>query len=67
MSLTSSYEPQSNDQVEPLNEEIGHYLRSYCSLEQHEWCEFLQWVEYAQNPLQHYSTGFTLFQCVLGF
>lgn len=53
--------PQSSGQVECLNQEIGTYLRHYCSQEQHRWAEFLLWAEYAQNSLTHSSTGMTPF------
>ncbi|KAK3548954.1 hypothetical protein QTP70_021664 [Hemibagrus guttatus] len=45
VSLSSGYHPQSNGQAERLNQEIGCFLRSYCSREQHRWSEFLPWAE----------------------
>src|SRR4029434_8070661 len=48
VSLTSGHHPQSNGQVERLNQELGRYLRSYCGDRQGDWCRFLPWAEYAQ-------------------
>ena len=67
VSLTSGHHPQSNGQVERLNQEIGRFLRCYCGDRQNDWCRFLPWAEYAQNSLKHSSSGLTPFQCFLGF
>ncbi|KAK3536173.1 hypothetical protein QTP70_032726 [Hemibagrus guttatus] len=37
VSLSSGYHPQSNGKAEHLNQEIGRFLRSYCSREQQWW------------------------------
>ncbi|KAK3557186.1 hypothetical protein QTP70_024684, partial [Hemibagrus guttatus] len=46
VSLSSGDHPQSNGQAEHLNQEIGQFLRTYCSREQQRWSEFLPWAEY---------------------
>lgn len=63
VSLTSGYHPESNGQVERLNQEL---LRSYCSQNQQDWSRYLMWAEYTQNSLRKPSTDLTLFQCILG-
>ncbi|KAL0199134.1 hypothetical protein M9458_007674, partial [Cirrhinus mrigala] len=67
VSLTSGYHPESNGQVERLNQELTRFLRSYCHTNQSDWSRYLLWAEYAQNSLRKPSTGLTPFQCVLGF
>ncbi len=67
VSLTSGYHPQANGQVERLNQELTHFLRSYCHRNQADWSCYIIWAEYAQNSLRKPATGLNPFQCVLGF
>lgn len=53
ISVTSGYHPQANGQVERANQEVGRFLRAYCSSSQENWARFLPWAEYAQNSLRH--------------
>ncbi|KAK3508923.1 hypothetical protein QTP70_013746 [Hemibagrus guttatus] len=43
VSLSSGYHPQSNGQAERLSQEIGRFLRTYCSREQHRWTAAVPW------------------------
>ncbi len=67
VSLTSGYHPESNGQVERLNQELIRFLRSYCYNNHNDWSRYLIWAEYAQNSLRKTATGLTPFQCILGF
>ncbi|KAI2647695.1 Transposon Tf2-11 polyprotein [Labeo rohita] len=55
----------TNGQTGKKIQELGRYLRAYCSEDQHSWSRFLPWAEYAQNSLRQDTAGLTPFQCVL--
>ncbi len=56
VSHTSGYHPQANGLVERLNQELTHFLRSYCHRNQADWSRYLLWSEYAQNSLRKPAT-----------
>lgn len=65
--ITQGYHPQANNQVDRQNQEIGRFLRTFCSQNQSDWSRYVPWVEYTQNSLRHSATNLTPFQCVLGY
>ncbi|KAI2645103.1 Transposon Ty3-G Gag-Pol polyprotein [Labeo rohita] len=59
------YHPQMNGQTERKILELGRYLRSYCSEDQHSWSRFLPWGDLRCSPgrrnphmFQLLTTGF---------
>lgn len=54
ISLTSGYHPQASGQVERANQEVRHFVYTFCANNQEDWAQFLSWAKYVQNfPLSN--------------
>ena len=63
---STAYHPQTNSQMERVNQELKQYLRLYCNYRQNDWAEWLSIAEFSYNNQIHSSTGRSPFLINLG-
>jgi transposase InsO family protein len=66
-SMSTAYHPQTDGQMERMNQVIEAYLRSYCNYEQNNWSEMLAMAEYAYNNSKHSATKISPFYANYGY
>ncbi|XP_056402575.1 zinc finger protein 850-like [Hyla sarda] len=66
LDFSSAYHPQSNGQVERVNQVLGDYLRYFVSARQDDWTDLLPWAEFSYNHRNSESTGTSPFFVVFG-
>jgi len=64
--LSTAYHPQTDGQIERINQEIGIFLRHYVNYQQDNWTEWLVAVEFQYNDKKHTATGQTPFKLNFG-
>ena len=60
------YYPQTDGQMERINQEIGTFLWHYVNYQQDNWMDWLLVVEFQYNDKKHAATGKTLFKLNFG-
>jgi len=46
---STAYHPQTDGQIEWINQELEQYLRLYCNYRQNDWAEWLSITEFSYN------------------
>jgi len=60
--LSTAYYPQTDGQIEKINQEIGLFLRHYVNYQQDNWMDWLAAAEFQYNDKKHAATGRTPFE-----
>jgi transposase InsO family protein len=66
-SMSTAYHPQSDGQMERMNQVIEAYVRSYCNFEKNDWADMLPMAEYAYNNSKHSTTKISPFYANYGY
>ena len=64
--LSTAYHPQTDGQMERINQEIGTFLRYYVNYQQDDWTNWLAAAEFQYNDKRHAATGKTPFELNFG-
>ena len=64
--LSTAYHPQTDGQMERINQEIGTFLRHYMNYQQDNWTNWLAAAEFQYNDKKHAATEKTPFKLNFG-
>ena len=64
--LSMAYHPQTDGQMERINQEIGMFLRYYVNYQQDNWTDWLAAAEFQYNDKKHAVMGRTPFKLNFG-
>ena len=67
MKAMTVYRPQSNGEAERVNQEIGTYLRMYCTEKPADWSLYLADAQFTHNSRIHSTHGQTPFYLLHGY
>lgn len=65
--LSTAFHPQTDGQTERQNQNLEHYLRTFCNYEQNDWVEKLPLAEWVYNTSVHSATKQTPAHLFMGF
>ena len=66
LSMSTAFHPDSDGQIERVNQVIEDMLRAYCNRQPSSWVKYLPLVEFAYNSSHHRSLGMSPFKALYG-
>ena len=60
--LSTAYHPQTDGEMEQVNQEIKQFLQIFCNYHQDNWVDLISFVEFSHNTWKHSATGRSLFK-----
>jgi hypothetical protein len=67
LAMTTAYHPQADGETERVNQDIGAYLRLFCSNNPEKWLELIAVMEFSHNNRIHAVTTKSPFYLMNGF
>ena len=67
LSLSTAYHPQSDGEMERVNQEVKTYLRIFCGNNPASWSELISHAEFAHNHRPHSVTNQSPFYLMMGY
>ena len=65
--MSTAYHPQTDGQMERLNQTLEQYLHCYVNYEQNDWVQHLATAEFSYNSVKHAATGVSPFTMMYGY
>jgi hypothetical protein len=65
LKMSTSFQPQTDGQTERVNLVIEQFLKNYVVVNQQDWVDHLELVEFCYNNSKHSAMGSTPFQMMM--
>jgi len=59
--MLTAYHPQTNGQIEKINQEVEVFLKHYINYKQDDWTKWLATAKFQYNDKEHAATKYTPF------